>query len=305
MARTKELYMSEDLAKIVSDYSGLNNLVFPPTTIQILNALVAYIEDINNRETEFETKLTEQQTTFETNATDSYNEFKAEVNDKIIQGQAQNAQAIANIQQTVDNYEVATLPNYTFFNTPTSASSTTLAGVSTLILNGSTEYHNSNGNTEEGEYHVNLKTSDRIKVNSSGMLYVHTTAIAYNNITFTRVNGSGNGIASIGFNYIGSDIFSGENLFNFLWKISADPLYGTRFYINATGKLVNNATLYDIIGIRCVTMVVPTNIQISILYTSLDGTISEYPQEFVLSSEDDYEISFKNVFYINAMGTFK
>lgn len=37
--KNKELYMSEKLAKIVSNYSGLNNLVIPPTIIQILNSL--------------------------------------------------------------------------------------------------------------------------------------------------------------------------------------------------------------------------------------------------------------------------
>lgn len=45
---TNEMYLSLDLYKIVSDYSGVNQLKFPPTTIQILNALTAYIKNYDD-----------------------------------------------------------------------------------------------------------------------------------------------------------------------------------------------------------------------------------------------------------------
>ena len=45
---TNDMFLSLDLYKIVSDYSGVNQLKFPPTTIQILNALTAYIKDYSD-----------------------------------------------------------------------------------------------------------------------------------------------------------------------------------------------------------------------------------------------------------------
>ena len=45
---TNDMFLSLDLYKIVSDYSGVNQLKFPPTTIQILNALTAYIKNYDD-----------------------------------------------------------------------------------------------------------------------------------------------------------------------------------------------------------------------------------------------------------------
>lgn len=45
---TNDMYLSLDLYKIVSDYSGVNQLKFPPTTIQILNALTSYIKNYDD-----------------------------------------------------------------------------------------------------------------------------------------------------------------------------------------------------------------------------------------------------------------
>ena len=46
---TNDMFLSLDLYKIVSDYSGVNQLKFPPTTIQILNALTAYIKTLQEK----------------------------------------------------------------------------------------------------------------------------------------------------------------------------------------------------------------------------------------------------------------